>query len=585
MSKTWYIAVLSVVVVLHFALAEQIPFNFGNHDQFSDGSYKLKWPVRKVAIIGAGPSGMIAYRELTREGFDVHVFERDSKPGGNWHYTEESPLPAPIPNADIAEGDYIPSFPPRGAPSPFTEKYTENATEFAERQREHRQPKPVWNSLKSNAPSPLQQIPELPWPAGTQWELTQGMLQNYMRAFASFHGINSNDDNPRVSYNTRVELVAKHLRDDGAENGWALTLRTLARTGANTSEVTWWTETFDAVVVGTGRFNAPFIPPIPGLSEWNSRFENHILHSRAYRRPEPFANETVLIIGAATSGAEIARDLITVAKSIYQSIRASSFHPDNASAPHMPIHLGRLPHNVTIIPEIARFYPISQGGNFSEGRIQLKNGTIITGIDRIIFASGYRYTFPFLPQYHNSSIGLDEYAPEGTVQPLVTDGTHIRSLHLDLFYIEEPTIGFLNMNLGMQSFVYAEYLALALAKVWGDKAKLPSYEEQWRLHRERVHTQGGYGRHFQYLGAKRTAEMIRFFVGWLNDAAVKYGGRQIDGPPRGTEDIARIWIISQFGYDKEYISKQILDGMTAEPFAPSPPASDTVLDLIFDDNW
>lgn len=26
-------------------------------------------------------SGMIAYRELTQEGFDVHVFERDSKPG------------------------------------------------------------------------------------------------------------------------------------------------------------------------------------------------------------------------------------------------------------------------------------------------------------------------------------------------------------------------------------------------------------------------------------------------------------------------------------------------------------------------
>lgn len=57
----------------------------------------------------------------------------------------------------------------------------------------------------------------------------------------------------------------------------------------------------------------------------------------------------------------------------------------------------------------------------------------------------------------------------------------------------------------MQSFVYAEYLALALGKVWGDKAKLPSYEEQWRLHRERVHTQGGYGRHFQFLGATRTA--------------------------------------------------------------------------------
>lgn len=65
------------------------------------------------------------------------------------------------------------------------------------------------------------------------------MLQKYMRAFASIHGINSNDENPYISYNTRVELVRKHYRDDGEENGWSLTLKTLVRTGVNTSEATW----------------------------------------------------------------------------------------------------------------------------------------------------------------------------------------------------------------------------------------------------------------------------------------------------------------------------------------------------------
>jgi len=60
------------------------------------------------------------------------------------------------------------------------------------------------------------------------------------------------------------------------------------------------------------------------------------------------------------------------------------------------------------------------------------------------------------------------------------------------------------VNLGMQSFTYAEYLSLALAKVWDDKAKLPSTEEMWRLHWARVDEYGGYGRHFQYLGAQRT---------------------------------------------------------------------------------
>ncbi|KAF7974358.1 hypothetical protein HWV62_12312 [Athelia sp. TMB] len=497
------------------------------------------------------PSGMIAYREFTREGFDVHMFERDNTPGGNWHYTEESPLPAPIPNADLAVGDYTPSLPPRGVPLPFTEKYTDGGDAFKARQREHRQPKPVWQSLASNAPAPVQQITELPWPAGTPWELTHGMLQKYMRAFASIHGVNSNDENPRVSYNTRVELVEKHFREDGSEHGWTITLKTLARTGLNSYEVTWRQEpkqTFDAIVVATGRFNAPYIPTIPGLSGWNSRFGDRISHARAYRRPEPYANETILIVGAANSGSEIARDLITGAKKIYQSIR-----PDNSSAPHFELgrFLGRIPQNVTVIPEINRFQQILQSESFSDGKIELKNGSIITGIDRIIFATGYRYSFPFLPQYHNSSIGLDEWAPKG-------------------------------MNLGMQSFVYAEYLSLALAKVWSNTAKLPSAEEQWRLHRERIERQGGYGRHFQFLGAKRTDEMTRFFIGWLNAAAVKFGGRQIDRPPNGNDEVVKLWAARQFGDHIHLTAQQSTSRLTDDPFALD---IDTILDILFNDNW
>jgi hypothetical protein len=67
------------------------------------------------------------------------------------------------------------------------------------------------------------------------------------------------------------------------------------------------------------------------------------------------------------------------------------------------------------------------------------------------------------------------------------------------------------VNLGMQSFTYAEYLSLALAKVWDNKAKLPSTEEMWRLHWARVDEYGGYGRHFQFLGAQRTDSEFKIF--------------------------------------------------------------------------
>lgn len=80
---------------------------------------------------------------------------------------------------------------------------------------------------------------------------------------------------------------------------------------------------FDAVVVATGRYNAPNIPDIPGLAAWAEQFPDQILHSRQYRHPEPFENKTVMIIGAGTSGVEIARDLDTHVKKLLQSVRVS----------------------------------------------------------------------------------------------------------------------------------------------------------------------------------------------------------------------------------------------------------------------
>jgi hypothetical protein len=79
----------------------------------------------------------------------------------------------------------------------------------------------------------------------TQSELTHCKLRKYMRSFASFHGINSNDDNSNISYHTRVEHVEKHIADDGQERGWILTLKKFVKTGPNSSKATWWTEVFN----------------------------------------------------------------------------------------------------------------------------------------------------------------------------------------------------------------------------------------------------------------------------------------------------------------------------------------------------
>jgi putative flavoprotein involved in K+ transport len=59
----------------------------------------------------------------------------------------------------------------------------------------------------------------------------------------------------------------------------------------------------DRVVVATGYSNVAFVP------DWPGTFDGDIVHSSAYRNPEPFRARRVLVVGSGNSGAEIAADL------------------------------------------------------------------------------------------------------------------------------------------------------------------------------------------------------------------------------------------------------------------------------------
>ena len=41
----------------------------------------------RVAIVGAGPSGLVAAKHALQAGFDVAVFEASDHLGGQWHTT------------------------------------------------------------------------------------------------------------------------------------------------------------------------------------------------------------------------------------------------------------------------------------------------------------------------------------------------------------------------------------------------------------------------------------------------------------------------------------------------------------------
>ncbi|HIG75526.1 MAG TPA: NAD(P)/FAD-dependent oxidoreductase [Bacteroidetes bacterium] len=64
-----------------------------------------------------------------------------------------------------------------------------------------------------------------------------------------------------------------------------------------------------AVVAATGTAARPWIPDVPGRGSFGGRQ----LHSSAYRSPEPFAGQRVLVVGGGNSGAQILAELSRIA--------------------------------------------------------------------------------------------------------------------------------------------------------------------------------------------------------------------------------------------------------------------------------
>ena len=136
-----------------------------------------------------------------------------------------------------------------------------------------------WDSLELFTPARYSSLPGMRFP-GSPWHYpgkdeVAGYMQAYARAFAL-----------PTRYNTRVTSLER------TAGGYRLATNSGSFEAAQ-------------VIVATGAYQKPFIPPIAG------KLSGAVvqLHSAAYRKPAQIPGRHVLVVGAANSGAQIAADL------------------------------------------------------------------------------------------------------------------------------------------------------------------------------------------------------------------------------------------------------------------------------------
>ncbi|KAJ7339931.1 FAD/NAD-P-binding domain-containing protein [Mycena albidolilacea] len=464
-------------------------------------------PIQRVAVVGAGPAGLQAAAKLIEHNFTVRLFERAPHPGGNWLYSEATPVRESYPDKPTGFTDEIP------ARLPTARYYSEgdDGLTLNHRWTEHWRPRPVWYNLFTNSPKVSTELPDVPYDPETPWVLSHHTIQRHVRSYATHHCLNSNDhcpatpSAPRVtSYSTLVEKVEK----DEETHTWVLTLRRLERLReSNRIREEWWMETFDAVVLASGPYTSAHVPEIKGIVDWSKAKEGEqysIYHSHAYRHPERYAGKTVLIVGASVSASEIARDVSPFVRRIIASVR-----PSKVPRPPRLRSLSRFPNITEFVPEIASFEPLTtHADGIRSGKIYLINGSILQGIDEIIFATGYR---------------------SHALYPANTTTRRPENISWTGHYIPDPTLAF---TIG-RPWTIGRYQSYGFAKVWEGSAPLPPPEQMPEEPNPST-------------GMWFPEALFRRYITWLNDASLEHGGRFVEPPPVENVELLKYYAVVHF---------------------------------------
>ncbi|KAF2857271.1 FAD/NAD(P)-binding domain-containing protein [Piedraia hortae CBS 480.64] len=374
--------------------------------------------ISSICIIGAGPSGLAAAKYLLAEKSfnEIVILEARAQAGGIWNYDPE--------------------------PGPGDQPYIS----------------PVYSQLETNIPRGLMGFSDIDWPQDCQLFPSHEEVKTYLDRYAK-------DVHHLIRFRTYLTNLTPV--PDGR---WSVTTRHSAE-GVQT-------QCFDAVVVASGHFNVPYIPPVPGLKEWTAAYPNAVLHSKSYRRPETYTSKKVLVVGNSASGSDIATQVEGVCREpLLHSVRSGA-EGDTSSRVYKP----------TIVK-----YDVS------DRTVHFEDGSVESHIDAVIYCTGYRYSFPFI-----TSLDL-------------TNGERVRDTYQHIFYRPNPTLVFPGLNKKIVPFPMAESQAAVIARVFSGRLILPSEEEMERWEREVLADQGD-GLQFHVLSFPMDAEYINMCHRWAGAA-------------------------------------------------------------------
>lgn len=321
----------------------------------------------RYCVIGAGSSGLAAAKNLRARGIAVDVLERNRQIGGNWCYGQ--------PNSRV---------------------YASTQTISSKRLTEY-------TDFRMPAHFPN-------FPHHTQ-------VFEYLQAYAEHFGLYE-----AIEFDTPVDEV----EPEGSV--WRVKLAT--------GEC----RRYEGVVVANGHNWDPRWPEFPG------RFDGPVMHSAEYKTPEVLRGRRVLIVGAGNTGCDIAVEAVSHAETVFHSLRRGYYFfpkylfgrpsdvvgeellrlrlperlrrfvarkllkltvgevtryglpaPDHDLFSSHPIVNSQLPYYV----EHGRIRPKPNVAELLGKRVRFEDGSE-EAIDLIVYATGYKITFPFLDkQYLN----------------------------------------------------------------------------------------------------------------------------------------------------------------------------------------